>query len=50
METVKLAAFRDCVLNILFPPQCLSCQALVAETGTLCSDCWQNISFIDGQP
>ena len=32
METVKLAAFRDRALNILFLPQCLCCQALVAET------------------
>ncbi len=48
METAKMAAFRERALDILFPPQCLSCQALVAETGTLCSDCWQNISFIAG--
>ncbi|MBT3916369.1 MAG: ComF family protein [Rhodospirillaceae bacterium] len=48
METAKLAAFRNRALDILFPPQCLCCQALVAETGSLCSDCWQNISFIAG--
>tara|TARA_B100000315_G_C14591089_1_gene595841 strand:- start:5235 stop:6026 length:792 start_codon:yes stop_codon:yes gene_type:complete len=48
LETAKLAVLRDRALDILFPPQCLSCQALVAETGTLCSDCWQNISFIEG--
>jgi ComF family protein len=34
------------VLNFLFPPQCLICNARVPATGTLCLDCWQNVKFI----
>lgn len=34
------------VLNILFPPQCLACNAQVAGHGTLCLNCWQHIRFI----
>ena len=41
-------AFKERVLDILYPPQCLRCLALVAETNTLCSICWREISFIEG--
>jgi ComF family protein len=34
------------VLNLLFPPQCLVCHALVPTHGTLCLGCWQHIQFI----
>jgi ComF family protein len=34
------------LLNLLFPPQCLSCDALVPTHGTLCLTCWQKVSFI----
>lgn len=33
-------------LNILFPPQCLHCDALVPTHGTLCLGCWQKMQFI----
>lgn len=33
-------------LNLVFPPQCLSCDTLVEEHGTLCLECWQGIRFI----
>ena len=33
-------------LNIIFPPQCLHCEALVPTHGTLCLGCWQKIQFI----
>lgn len=33
-------------LDFLFPPQCLSCQALVAAHGTLCLACWKEVPFI----
>lgn len=33
-------------LNLLFPPQCLVCNAIVPEHGTLCLECWQKIRFI----
>lgn len=34
------------LLNLLFPPQCLSCDALVGAHGTLCMDCWRGVHFI----
>ena len=34
------------LLNLLFPPQCLHCDALVPTHGTLCLSCWQAVSFI----
>ncbi len=33
-------------LDILFPPQCLGCEALVSSYGTLCQPCWQQVQFI----
>ena len=33
-------------LNLLFPPQCLCCRALVPTHGTLCLECWQKVQFI----
>ncbi|MDX1975350.1 MAG: ComF family protein [Rickettsiales bacterium] len=34
------------LLDILFPPQCLNCRALVPSHGTLCLTCWNNVTFI----
>lgn len=34
------------ILNLLFPPQCLNCDARVPTHGTLCQPCWQQIQFI----
>lgn len=34
------------LLNLLFPPQCLNCDARVPTHGTLCLPCWQQIQFI----
>jgi len=36
------------LLKVLYPPQCLSCGALVEETGALCGACWQATHFIGG--
>lgn len=33
-------------LDIIFPPQCLICDALVPTHGTLCLECWRGVSFI----
>ncbi|MHA1598868.1 MAG: ComF family protein [Alphaproteobacteria bacterium] len=30
----------------MLPPQCLGCDAVVEDMGTLCVDCWQGVSFI----
>lgn len=32
--------------NVLFPPSCVGCGILVAETGTICSQCWAKLQFI----
>jgi ComF family protein len=37
---------RQALLNLLFPPQCLVCDTLVADHGTLCLSCWQQVHFI----
>ncbi len=34
------------ILNLLFPPQCLNCDARVPTHGTLCLTCWQQVQFI----
>jgi ComF family protein len=36
------------VLDLLYPPLCIGCRAQVAEPGSLCATCWQNIDFLDG--
>jgi ComF family protein len=35
------------LLDLLFPPLCLGCRALVGEPG-FCADCWSRITFLDG--
>ncbi|MBI5119476.1 MAG: ComF family protein [Rhodospirillales bacterium] len=34
------------LLDLLLPPLCPACRALVAETGTLCPDCWKGMDFL----
>jgi ComF family protein len=36
------------VLRVLYPPQCISCAALVEEAGALCGACWQATPFLGG--
>jgi hypothetical protein len=36
------------VLRVLYPPQCISCDALVEEPGALCGACWQDTPFLGG--
>jgi ComF family protein len=33
------------VLDLLLPHQCLSCNEMVGEQGSLCSECWGRITF-----
>tara|TARA_R110002110_G_scaffold85816_2_gene223576 strand:- start:168135 stop:169067 length:933 start_codon:yes stop_codon:yes gene_type:complete len=33
-------------LDMLLPPQCLACDALVSEPGTLCHVCWDGAVFV----
>src|SRR6266849_1300958 len=36
------------VLDLLFPPLCMSCRARLFEPHALCASCWKAMSFIDG--
>lgn len=36
------------LLRALYPPQCVTCNALVAEESLLCPACWREMPFIDG--
>jgi ComF family protein len=35
------------LLDLVFPPSCLSCRRAVAEHGGLCPTCWSEIAFIE---
>lgn len=39
-------AMRASLLNIFFPPQCLGCETIVPNHGTLCAACWNEVPFI----
>lgn len=43
-QTIK--PFVDKAIDIVFPPQCLSCKAKVESNGSLCHKCWEAIEFI----
>ena len=34
------------LIDLIFPPQCLSCNAVVPAHGTLCLACWGQVKFI----
>jgi predicted amidophosphoribosyltransferase len=35
-------------LQLLYPPQCISCQAPVQSDFGLCADCWRETPFLSG--
>lgn len=37
----------NALLDIVYPPSCLSCKRAVAEHGALCAECWREIAFIE---
>jgi ComF family protein len=41
-----IRAFGARLLDVALPPRCLSCGAIVADVGTLCSACWPEVEFI----
>jgi ComF family protein len=47
-ETKGLRAGMQSALHLLFPPQCLGCNAPVASDFGLCPDCWRGTPFIAG--
>lgn len=36
------------VLNVIYPPRCLTCTELTDHGASLCADCWSNTTFIAG--
>lgn len=40
--------FARAALDLLFPPLCMMCRKQVGEPGSLCSDCWSNVTFLEG--
>lgn len=36
------------VLRLIYPPQCVSCGAMVDQEFFLCGDCWKDTAFING--
>lgn len=36
------------LLRAIYPPQCLTCDTLVADDGALCPTCWTQVPFIHG--
>ena len=34
------------ILNLIFPPKCCSCEKIVEDEDTLCTECWEKINFI----
>jgi len=43
-----VASAIQTVFETVFPPQCISCQALVETNGGLCGPCWRDTHFISG--
>ncbi|MFM7443191.1 MAG: double zinc ribbon domain-containing protein, partial [Tabrizicola sp.] len=35
-------------LQLLYPPQCISCSAPVQSDFGLCADCWRDTPFVSG--
>ena len=42
----SLRRFGRVVLDSLLPPRCLGCGALTEDTGLLCPNCWNRVTFI----
>lgn len=34
------------IVDTILPPRCLACGTVVADPGTVCSDCWRGIAFL----
>ena len=41
-----VARFAGAALDLLLPPRCLACGAIVDRQGTLCAACWRGIAFV----
>jgi ComF family protein len=41
-----LAAASKTLIDVVYPPQCVSCREITAQTATLCAACWREMPFI----
>ncbi|WP_410519968.1 ComF family protein [Candidatus Lariskella endosymbiont of Hedychridium roseum] len=39
-------AYLNKLLNILFPPECITCNSEITEAYTMCDLCWKKLDFI----
>ncbi len=46
LKSGAIAAARR-LADVVMPPQCLSCHALTATSGSLCSSCWSRLKLIE---
>jgi ComF family protein len=37
----------DTVVNIIFPPRCISCSEIILEPGMICAECWPKVEFVN---
>lgn len=44
---VSVGGFAKKLLDIVLPPQCLLCRAIIDIPGQLCSSCWKSLTFFD---
>jgi len=43
----RIALMGRRLLDMLLPPRCLACGAIVGDTAALCSGCWSRLAFIE---
>ncbi|MBV9548552.1 MAG: ComF family protein [Alphaproteobacteria bacterium] len=46
--TVAWKSLGPGLLDLIFPPLCLSCREPVGSEGGFCGDCWGQFTFLDG--
>ena len=42
----RLTALPGRLLDLVLPPRCLTCGAVVARQGALCAPCWSHVTFL----
>jgi ComF family protein len=42
----RFAIVRRGALDMVYPPQCISCNVITGEPATLCATCWRDMPFI----
>lgn len=45
--SARLGVVRRRLLDLLLPPRCLGCGAIVGDAAALCAGCWSRLAFIE---